>query len=126
MKFNNKKNEKSSIKKDNNIKKSKKKKVSLKDKMTKFYKKNIKRNNNKFTINEMLSVMIITFLFGIIIGGFVMFGKGTFSSDISDSLNEFADTYQDILSSYYKDIDANELLQSGIEGMIDYLGDPYG
>lgn len=125
MKFNNKKNEKSSIKKDNNVKKNKKKKVSLKDKMTKFYKKNIKRNNNKFTINEMLSVMIITFLFGIIIGGFIMFGKGTFSSDISDSLNEFADTYQDILSSYYKNIDANELLQSGIEGMIDYLGDPY-
>ena len=33
MKFNNKKNEKSSIKKDNNVNKNKKKKISLKDKI---------------------------------------------------------------------------------------------
>lgn len=87
-------------------------------------KKNIK-NKNKFSLKEVILVMIITFLFGMLIGGVIMFGKGTFSSDISDSLNEFADTYEDILNTYYEDVNANNLLQAGIEGMVDYLGDPY-
>lgn len=100
----------------------------FKDKMKnfkKFYRKKVKANKNTFTIKEVLPIMLITFLFGMLIGGVVMFGKGTFSSDVGDSLTEFVDTYEDILDNYYEELDAEELLQAGIEGMVDYLGDPY-
>ncbi len=93
--------------------------------MKKYYHKTIANNKTKFNVQEVVFIMLITFIFGMLIGGVIMFGKGTFSSDISDSLNEFVDTYQDILDTYYEDVDANDLLQSGIEGMIGYLGDPY-
>jgi len=102
-----------------------KKKNNIFNKIKKVWKKKIYNKNNKFEVREVVFLMLITFLFGMIIGGVVMFGRGTFASDISDSLNEFVDTYEDILDSYYEDVDANELMQAGIEGMIEYLGDPY-
>lgn len=95
------------------------------NKLKKIYYKKIVKNRARFKIKEVVFIMLITFVFGMLIGGVVMYGKGTFSSDVNDSLNEFADTYQDILNTYYQDISSSELLQAGIEGMIDYLGDPY-
>lgn len=113
-----------------NKKKNKKNKIitffAEKNKIIKkFYNKKIKKNRATFCVKEVVSIMLITFLFGMLIGGVIMFGKGSFRSDISDSLNEFVDTYQDILDSYYEDVDSNGLLQAGIEGMVGYLGDPY-
>jgi len=84
-----------------------------------------KRNKNKFTIKETLIFMVITFTFGMLIGGIIMYGKGGFSGHYSTALNEFVDTYNDILNNYYKEVDADELLESGLSGMINYLGDPY-
>ena len=102
--------------------------VSLKKRIAsikKFWNKKIIKNKTKFSLKEVIFVMIVTFLFGMLIGGVIMFGKGSFSGGVSDSLNEFVDTYEDILDSYYEEVDANALLQAGIEGMVGYLGDPY-
>lgn len=111
---------------------NKKKKGSIKDffstqikKIKKFYRKKIVKNGTKFNIKEVVFVMLITFLFGMLIGGVIMYGRDSFSSDVSDSLDEFIDTYQDILNTYYEEVDAELLLHAGIEGMISYLGDPY-
>lgn len=106
----------------------KKKQHFFKDKLCelkKFYNDKIERNKNAFSIKEVVFVMLITFLFGMLIGGVIMFGRGTFNRGVGKSLNEFVDTYEDILNTYYEDLDAVELLQAGIEGMVDYLGDPY-
>ena len=54
-----------------------------------------------------------------------MYGHGGFSGHGSNELNEFARTYNDILNNYYQEVDADELLESGLSGMIRYLGDPY-
>lgn len=89
-----------------------------------FYKKMFK-NKNKFNIKETILLMTITLVFGMLIGGIVMYGKGGFSGPSSKALNEFASTYNDILNNYYQDIDADELLESGLSGLIKYLGDPY-
>lgn len=94
-------------------------------KVKKMYQKKIVKNGSKYSVKEVVMIMFITFLFGMIIGGVIMFGKGMFNSDINDSLDEFVDTYQDILDTYYEEVDAEALLQAGISGMIDYLGDPY-
>ncbi len=93
------------------------------NKIKKVYHKNVTNNKNKFNITETIVFMLVTFAFGLIIGGVIMYGKGTFSSN--SSLHEFAKTYNEIVNSYYQEVDADKLLESGISGMINYLGDPY-
>ena len=96
----------------------------LKDKISVFYKKRIKKSRIKFNMLETIIFMLIVFAFGLIIGGIIMYGKGSFKNS-NVSLNEFVMTYNEIRDSYYQDIDDEKLLEAGISGMIRYLGDPY-
>jgi len=88
-------------------------------------KKSITKSKNKFTIIEVLSFMVVSFALGLIVGGIIMFGKGKFNGDVSSSLDEFIATYNDILNNYYEPVDGDKLLEAGINGMVNYLGDPY-
>ena len=111
-----------------NIFKRKERKLSdrVKDYCKKQYMKwdrYINNNKNKYTIKELLVFMFIMFAFGSVIGGIISYSKGVSGS--SKLLKEFASTYKEILNDYYEEVDDEELLQAGIEGMIDYLGDPY-
>lgn len=96
----------------------------IKNKIVDFYNKKIKKNKVKFNMLETVVFMLIVFAFGLIIGGIIMYGKGSFYRS-SNSLNEFVMAYNEIKSSYYKDVDDEKLLEAGISGMIRYLGDPY-
>lgn len=98
--------------------------ANLKNKIKKFYEKKIKKSRLKFNMLETVVLMLIVFALGLVIGGIIMYGRGIFSSS-SISLNEFASTYNEIVDSYYQDIDKDKLLEAGISGMIKYLGDPY-
>lgn len=98
--------------------------AKIKNKIKNFWKKNITKNKTKFNIKEAVILMIITFAFGLILGGVIMYGKGFFGGN-SSSLNEFISTYNDIINTYYQDVDADLLLDAGLSGMINYLGDPY-
>ena len=93
------------------------------DKLKKIYNKKIVKSKMKFNMLETILFMLITFAFGIVLGGIIMYGKGMFGSN--SSLYEFAATYNELISSYYQDVDADELLKAGISGMVRYLGDPY-
>ena len=95
------------------------------NKVKNFYQKKILKNRMRFNFRETIMYMLITFAFGMIIGGIIMYGKGSFSSKTSLSLNEFIATFNEISSSYYQDVDDDKLLEAGISGMISYLGDPY-
>lgn len=88
-----------------------------------FINKKIKKNKTKFTMMEVIIFMLIVFAFGLIVGGVIMYGKGSFSG--SSSLNEFVMAYNEIHDSFYQDVDDEKLLEAGISGMIRYLGDPY-
>ena len=46
-------------------------------------------------------------------------------SDDEKALQEFIDTYQNILDSYYEDVDSQELIDHAIAGMLSGLDDPY-
>ena len=87
-------------------------------------KKRFKKNKLKFNFKETFVIMLIVFGFGMVIGGIIMYGKGPLNSS-SMSLNEFVSTYNEIVDNYYQDVDHDKLLESGISGMIRYLGDPY-
>ena len=80
---------------------------------------------NKFNLMEVIAIMIITVIFGMFAGGLLMYRKGTLNTGIKKELNEFVDTYTEILNEYYIDVEEEGLLEAGINGMINYLGDPY-
>ena len=81
--------------------------------------------NKSFNLMEVIAIMIITIIFGMFFGGFLMYRKGTINYGLRKELREFADTYTEIINDYYKEIDEGGLLEAGINGMVNYLGDPY-
>lgn len=95
------------------------------NKIKEFFAKKTGKNKPRYSLKESLIFMLITFVFGILIGGVIMYGSGGFKGNSRKALNEFTATYDDILNNYYKDVDADKLLEAGLEGMIKYLGDPY-
>lgn len=80
---------------------------------------------NQYNFMEVVAIMIITTIFGMFLGGILMYRKGSLNMGIKKELNEFLDTYTEILNEYYEEIPENELLEAGVKGMIGYLGDPY-
>ncbi len=81
--------------------------------------------NKKFNLMEVIAIMIIVGIFGMLTGGILMYGRGALNYGIKKELREFSDTYTEILNEYYKDVDEKGLLEAGINGMVQYLGDPY-
>lgn len=91
---------------------------------------NIEQNmvaKNKFNILEVIVIMIITIICTATIVIKVSYSiNNTKEKIVADAeLLEFKDTYNTIVKEYYDDIDKNELISSAIEGMVDYLDDPY-
>lgn len=97
---------------------------SVKNNIKTFYTKRIKKSKLKFNMQETVVIMLIVFALGMVIGGVIMYGKGPFSRT-GTALNEFVSSYNEIVDSYYQDVDEDELLEAGLSGMIRYLGDPY-
>lgn len=84
------------------------------------------RKKNHFNTLEMVIIMIITALVSLFVGSAVTYfaNAGGFSR-YSKNISELIDTYEDIVDSYYGDIDNDKLIESGVKGMINYLGDPH-
>ncbi|HIS38006.1 MAG TPA: S41 family peptidase [Candidatus Onthousia faecavium] len=77
-----------------------------------------------FNFSEVIIIMIIAIMFGFLLGNiinFVVFDK----SGEDDELKELVSTYDNIINNYYEDVDKEELIDAGIQGMINYLDDPY-
>lgn len=95
----------------------------IKSNLKKYF--NFLDKDKKFNLMEVIALMIIVSIFGMFLGGLLMYGKGALKTGIRKELNEFVDTYTEILNEYYTDISGEGLLEAGISGMINHLGDPY-
>ena len=95
------------------------------NKLIKWFKKKLKSKKLQFNLGETIIFMLITFSFGLVLGGVVMYGKGFFGHHTTSTMNEFISTYSDIVNNYYEDVNEDELLEAGINGMLRKLGDPY-
>ena len=82
---------------------------------------------NKFNTLEVIIIMIITIICTTTIVIKVSYSiNNTKEKIVADAeLLEFKDTYNSIIKEYYDDVDKNELISSAIEGMLDFLDDPY-
>jgi len=79
---------------------------------------------SNFNTIEVIAIMVITTLFGIIVGGSVTyFFKG--SIGIDKNSKELLATYNTILDNYYGKVSEENLKEAAIKGMISYLDDPY-
>lgn len=95
--------------------------------------KKIEEKKNGFNTLEVIIIMFITLCIGCFIGNVVAYGKTTTvekkvivkESDLPEEFQEFFNTYNDILDTYYEEIDSKKLIEYGIKGMINYLGDKY-
>lgn len=102
-------------------KKKKKKKYSFKKII-----KNINSNKSKFNLSEVLTIMIISILIGFLLGSSISYsGDNITVTKVSEDLEELIYTYNDIYNNYYNKVDKDDLINSAIKGMIDYLDDPY-
>lgn len=108
-----------------NVKAKNKKKNTIINKMKKIGQKSKKKFKMKYNFKEMIICMIITFSFGIVLGGIIMYSNNYIGRHTTNSINEFISTYNDIVDNYYKEVKEDELLEAGIKGMLKYLGDPY-
>lgn len=98
-----------------------------------------KRKNNKdcvkkqkyFNTLEVVIIMVITCLLSMFLGSIITFFTTKNDKEICESISkdkyieEFSNSYNNILSNYYNEIDKKELVDAAIEGMITYLNDPY-
>ena len=87
-----------------------------------------------FNYLEVILIMIIMLILGGFLGNFIarFSDKNNINTDksqVSDAnsseFKEFIDTYNDIRTNYYEDLDNKELLNAGIKGMIEYLDDKF-
>lgn len=76
--------------------------------------------------------MIITLILGMVIGTFLTYISKNYNNSSTNSnikipteLEEFVETYNNIINYYYEDVDSEGLLEAGINGMLEYLGDDY-
>ncbi len=79
-----------------------------------------------FNYLEVTIIMVISILFGFVIGNAVNYVKTTVTGSKAPSeLKEFISTYQNLVDEYYEKLDKEALVDAAIEGMVDYLKDPY-
>lgn len=87
-----------------------------------------------FNYAEVIVIMIITLILGGVIGSFITFvlkddkevvEGSVVVKDAPDEINEFLNTYNHIINNYYEEVDSEKLLEAGINGMLQYLGDDY-
>ena len=82
-----------------------------------------------FEMWEVIVIMIITTLFGLFIGSFLVYKKYNndkiICNDVDDNVSAITTVYNELVKDYYGDINKDNLVDSAIGGMIDGLDDPY-
>lgn len=82
--------------------------------------------NNGFNTFEVLVIIVISVLFGILVGYFLTIGKSKVEgTEVSPELKDFIVTYNNILDNYYGKVSEKELVNGAINGMVTSLEDPY-
>jgi len=84
-----------------------------------------------FNYAEVIIIMIIVLILGVGIGSLITYISSSKNdnkeivTEVPEELEEFVDTYNNIINDYYEEVNKDELLESGINGMLEYLDDDY-
>ena len=86
-------------------------------------KKKSSKQKDYFSMNEVLIITILAIIFGWFIGSIVT--DKTSKMTESKEIKKLHSVYNHIVSNYYKKVDKNKLIEASINGMLEYLDDPY-
>ena len=86
--------------------------------------------NASFNLLEVTIIILMTTIIVALSTGLIVYHNSNTKiskifSNSENYLNEFEEAYTNILNSYVKNIDEKGLINSAIEGMYNYIGDPY-
>ena len=86
----------------------------------------IVENKSGFNTIEVIVIIIISILFGMVVGSIITSSKSEVKGTrVSRELQEFVTTYNNILDNYYDKVSEKELVDAAIKGMVSSLDDPY-
>lgn len=116
---------KTTVKKDNNVNIEESKKEEVREVIV--------ERKSGFNFLEVIIIMFIMLVAGFFIGTFVSWATKTKdntkviynNANIPSEFNEFINAYNNIVNDYYQEIDSKKLIEAGISGMLEYLGDDY-
>ena len=119
---------KSKTTKEDKKKDKKESKIAKKEKDKK--KKRKKENTPTFSLVEVIIIVLITVIVVSVSSGLLIFNNYenlSFNKENENSkyIKEFEQSYNKITEDYLERIDKQELIDAAIEGMFNYLGDPY-
>ena len=78
-----------------------------------------------FSTLEVILIMILSILFGSVIGVIFSLTKYNYLDSSDKNLQELISTYNSIVNNYYNKVNKDELIDSAINGMVNSLDDPY-
>lgn len=78
-----------------------------------------------FNMVEVTVVIVISILFGIIVGCILTYGKGVAKGTEDKYAKELLLTYETIVDNYYGGADKEEIVNAAIDGMVNSLGDQH-
>ena len=82
--------------------------------------------NSGFNTFEVIVIIVISVLFGILVGYFLSSSKSKVEgTEVSHELRDFIITYNTILDTYYGEVTEKQLVNGAINGMVSSLEDPY-
>ena len=83
------------------------------------------KDDSKFSIFEVIIIILIAIIFGIIVGCFLTYNKKSNTIYRDDKLDEIINTYNSIKDNYYIDVDDDLLVNGAVSGMTEVLNDNY-
>lgn len=89
----------------------------------------MKKTKPTFDLWEVILIALISSLIMSATTGYALFTNNKIKSCSSvtnnENLGEFISTYNSIITEYYKEVDEKGLVNAAINGMVNYLDDPY-
>ena len=113
---------------------SRKKEVEKKEEPEVVVKEIIVEKKSGFNYAEVIVIMLIALIIGGIIGSLLNFTAknnknvvttNCISDKVPEGFDEFLQAYDNIVNNYYEEVNSKELIEAGINGMLEYLGDDY-
>ena len=81
-------------------------------------------NSNTFSMFEVIIIILISILFGVIIGYIITCSKNPLYGSDKD-LVEIVKVYENLTDDYYDNVDRSKLSDAAIKGMVEAVEDPY-
>ena len=81
-------------------------------------------NKYYFMLSEVIMFSLVSVFFGIIVGLLISYSKYMLFDSSDKKVNEIVSTYNNIVNSYYDNVNKDKLVNGAINGMINSLEDP--